>query len=122
MVEIYWADAHCGNSGWLTLDEYEDDGEVIVRTCGYLIPVGDPGSKDKHVTLWQSICDGDGIHPFHIPVDMVRQMKLLHSPHDGKGLTNVFGCDTFDGGGQHENTNNQTQTWKSRMVNPQVEG
>lgn len=109
MVEISWADAHCGDSGWLTLDEYEDDGEVIVKSCGYLIPVGDPGSKDKHVTLWQSLCEGDGIHPFHIPVDMVRAMKILHHPHDGKSLTRVFGCDTLIGGGQsNERTNKQT--------------
>lgn len=77
MVHVTWADTHLSDGGWLDLSEYEDDGECIVNSLGYLIPVGDAGSKDKHVTLWQTLCDGEGIHAIHIPVGMVRQIKIL---------------------------------------------
>ncbi len=76
-VLVEWADAHTSEAGWLELDGYEDDGEVIVTTVGFLVPVGDPGSKDGHVSLWQTLCQGEGIHGFHIPVQMVRQIKVL---------------------------------------------
>ena len=77
VVWVEWADAHTSEAGWLELDEYEDDGEVLVSTVGFLIPVGDAGSKDGHVSLWQTLCQGEGIHGFHIPVQMVRQIKVL---------------------------------------------
>jgi hypothetical protein len=76
-VLIHWADAHCGLPGWLELDDYEDDGEIIVTTVGFLVEEGQPGSKEKHITVWQTIADGDGIHPFHIPFKMVRQLIYL---------------------------------------------
>jgi len=77
MVHVKWADTHLSDGGWLDLSEYEDDGECIVNSLGYLIPVGDAGSKNKHVTLWQTLCDGEGIHAIHIPVGMVREIKIL---------------------------------------------
>ena len=77
IVYVTWADAHCSESGWVDLDDYNDDGEIIVHTTGFLIPLGDAGSKDKHVSLWQSLSGGEGIHGFHIPVQMVRNMKTL---------------------------------------------
>ena len=76
-VLVKWADAHTSEPGWLELDGSSDDGEVIVTTVGFLIPVGDPGSKKGHVSLWQTVCDGEGIHGFHIPVQMVREVKVL---------------------------------------------
>ena len=77
IVLIRWADAHMGDAGWLDLDEYEDDGESIVETVGFLIPVGEAGSKKDHVTLWQTISDDQGIHAMHIPIGMVREVKVL---------------------------------------------
>ena len=77
IVYITWADAHCSEGGWLDLDAYEDEGEVLVSTIGFLIPLGDAGSKDRHISLWQSLSGGEGIHGFHIPVQMVRDMKVL---------------------------------------------
>lgn len=74
---ITWADAHAGEGGWQVLDDYEDDGECIVTSVGYLIPSDDPGAKADHVTLWQTITDGEGIHPFHIPAGMVRSVKVV---------------------------------------------
>jgi len=82
MVHITWADAHTSEPGWLALDELEDDGECIVHTIGFMIPVGDPGAKDKHVTLAQTLCDGEGIHLFYIPSDMVRTLTLLQNPFE----------------------------------------
>lgn len=77
MVCVLWADAHCGEGGWLELDEYEDDGEYIISTVGYLVPADSPGGKKNHVTIWQTLTGGEGIHPFHIPADMVRTIKIL---------------------------------------------
>jgi hypothetical protein len=77
IVWVQWADAHMSESGWLDLTDYSDDGETIVDSVGFLIPVGEPGSKDQHVTLWQSLCKGEGIHAMHIPVQMVRSIKVL---------------------------------------------
>lgn len=74
---VRWADAHGGEGGWQDLDEYEDDGECLVTSVGFLVPADDPGAKKDHVTLWQTVTDGEGIHPFHIPVGMVRSLKLV---------------------------------------------
>jgi hypothetical protein len=76
LVVIYWADAHAGDGGWLPLEEYEDDGECVVPSVGFLTPPEEGGKKD-HVTLWQTVHDGEGIHPFHIPIGMVRKIQLL---------------------------------------------
>jgi hypothetical protein len=80
IVLVEWADAHTGDPGWLTLDEFVDDGEAIVYTVGFLVPVGDPGSKKDHVTVWQTLSDGDGIAPMHIPSLMVRRLSIVGKP------------------------------------------
>ena len=80
IVLVQWADTHMSDSGWLDLDKYEDDGEMLVDTVGFLIPVGEPGSKAQHVTVWQTLCKGEGIHAIHIPVGMVRDTKVLDTP------------------------------------------
>jgi hypothetical protein len=77
MALIYWADACGGDPGWLTLEDVEDDGEVLVQSTGFLVPTEDPGAKQNHVTLLQSFHDGDGINLFHIPIGMVRKIILL---------------------------------------------
>jgi hypothetical protein len=77
VVWIKWADAHTSDGGWLDLDAYEDDGEVIVDTVGFLVPIDAAGSKHGHVTVWQTRCDNEGIHAMHIPVGMVRSMIVL---------------------------------------------
>jgi len=77
IILVTWADTHMSQGGWLDLSEYEDDGECIVSSVGFHIPVGEPGSKDKHVTLWQSFSKEEAIHAVHIPVGMVRDLKIL---------------------------------------------
>lgn len=76
-VVVRWADTHMSEGGWLDLDEYDDTGECIVETAGFLVPIGEPGSKQGHVSVWQSLCDGEGIHGTHIPVAMVRDIQII---------------------------------------------
>jgi len=78
LVLIKWADAHDGGiHGWTDLDTYEDDGECIITTVGLMIPADEPGGKKDHVSVWQTIAGRDAIHPFHIPVGMVRTMTVI---------------------------------------------
>lgn len=77
IVIVKWADAHCGDAGWQELDSYDDDGECIVTTVGYLVPADEPGGKKDHITIWQTITEGEGIHPFHIPVAMSRSVTIV---------------------------------------------
>lgn len=76
---IKWADAHAGDPGWIAFDDYEDDGEYIITTVGFLVPADAPGGKLDHVSVWQTVTDGEGIHPFHIPVAMVKKIILLNA-------------------------------------------
>ena len=78
VVLVKWADAHDGGvHGWTSLDDYVDDGECIINTVGFLIPSDQPGGKKDHVSIWQTIAGDDAIHPFHIPVGMVRNLTVL---------------------------------------------
>lgn len=79
IVLVEWADAHTGDPGWLTISDFHDDGEALVYTVGFLIPEGDPGSKKDHVTVWQTLSEGDGIAPMHIPNAMVRRLSTVSS-------------------------------------------
>lgn len=79
IVQVLWADAHAGEAGWCDFDDFVDDGEVLVYSVGYLIPLGEKGSKAEHVTLWQSVGGFDGFNSFHIPVGMVRKVTILGS-------------------------------------------
>lgn len=74
IVLVTWADAHGSQGGWVELDDYKDEGETIISTAGFLINEGEPGGKAGHVSIWQSLQGGEGIHGFHIPVAMVRSM------------------------------------------------
>lgn len=91
VVLVLWADAHTSAGGWIDLDEYKDDGEIVVSTVGFLVPTGAPGGKVGHVTVWQSLQGGEGIHGFHIPVAMVRSIRVLYDV--GMSDTLIYGCD-----------------------------
>lgn len=82
IVIVKWADAHAGEGGWLPLETYEDDGECIVTTVGLMVPADDAGGKKDHVTVWQTITEGEGIHPFHIPAAMVRSVTVVTQPQE----------------------------------------
>lgn len=77
IIKVEWVDAHAGDPGWLTLEEYDTGGEEIVTTVGFWIKDTEPGGKADHLTVWQTLSSGDGIAPFHIPEVMVRQVTKL---------------------------------------------
>lgn len=77
IVHVTWADAHAGDGGWQELDDYVDDGEVLVHTVGFFVGFEHPSYKKDHVTVWQTLSGRDGIHPFHIPSAMVRNIVTL---------------------------------------------
>lgn len=78
MVHVVWADAHAGEGGWIDLGEYDDDGECLVETVGFLVPSTDPGGKKNHITVWQTYAGGEAINPFHIPAGMVRKLQVIN--------------------------------------------
>lgn len=74
---VRWADAHAGVEHWTALEELDDDGEYIVESVGWLLPV-DEGGKADHVTLVQSLTADDHVdHVLHIPVSMVRTIASV---------------------------------------------
>jgi hypothetical protein len=76
IVEITWADTHSGGTGWTPISEIDQD-EYIIKSCGYLLAVGD-GGKENHVTLYQSRTEDDDLdHVLHIPVAMIRKIKSV---------------------------------------------
>lgn len=79
LVLVEWADAHVADTGgWTTLTEFEDDGEALCWTVGWLVPLGEAGSKANHVTVWQTLDgQGDGFGAFCIPVGMVRSIRVV---------------------------------------------
>lgn len=79
IVLVVWADAHTGEHGWMSNELGEDDQEeVLVQSVGFLVPAN-RGGKRRHITLWQSLCEDEGIALFHIPADMVRSLKVLRA-------------------------------------------
>lgn len=76
IVEITWADTHSGGTGWTPISEI-DQNEYIIKSCGYLLAVGD-GGKENHVTIYQSRTEDDDLdHILHIPVAMIRKIKSV---------------------------------------------
>ena len=83
IVEITWADTHSGGIGWTPISEIDQD-EYIIKSCGYLLAVGD-GGKENHITLYQSRTEDDDLdHILHIPVAMIRNIKAIDIPHIAK--------------------------------------
>jgi len=78
IVVVEWADAHAGADTWLPISALDKHGEVVIASCGFLLPV-DEGGRDKHVTLVQSFDDDHVDHVLHIPVGMVRKIKTVGS-------------------------------------------
>jgi hypothetical protein len=75
IVLVTWADTHSGGIGWTPITDIDQD-EYIIKTCGFLLATCD-GGKANHVTIYQSETeDGDLDHILHIPVAMVRGIKV----------------------------------------------
>lgn len=83
IVEITWADTHSGGTGWTPISDI-DQAEYIIKSCGYLLSIGD-GGKENHVTIYQSRTEDDDLdHILHIPVAMIRNIKAIDIPHIAK--------------------------------------
>jgi hypothetical protein len=78
IVFIEWADAHQATDGWTAIEDLEDDGERIIHTVGFLLPV-DEGGKEDHVTIVQSFDVEQEMvdNVLHVPSSMVRKMKVV---------------------------------------------
>ena len=75
-VEVVWEDSQSSDDGWLmkdeALQEWEDDGPLIIRTVGLLRKK----TKDKLVIVQ---CDSEGqvLHGIKIPRRCVVSMRKL---------------------------------------------
>ncbi len=75
IVLVEWADAHQATDSWTSIEDLDDDGERMIHTVGFLLPV-DEGGKDAHVTIAQSLDLAQEMvdNVLHIPVAMIRKM------------------------------------------------
>jgi hypothetical protein len=78
-VYVEWADAHADEGGsWVELRGVKNLGEYLVASAGLLLPVG-LGGQSGHVSIAQSwgLRDDVGDHIIHIPVGMIRTLRVL---------------------------------------------
>lgn len=84
IVVVVWADAHQATDSWTHVSELEDDGERIIETIGFLLPV-DEGGKENHVTVIQSFDVAQDMvdNVLHIPVGMVKSIRAVSADSFG---------------------------------------
>ena len=75
VVLVTWHDAHSGAESWINIKDLDAD-PAEVQSVGFLLATSD-GGKPDHVTLYQSRNEDSVDHVLHIPVRMVRTMKVL---------------------------------------------
>ncbi len=74
---VVWADAHAGDRQWWEPEELPEEGEYLVQSVGFLLPLG-AGGKAQHITLAQSLTsEGMVDHIIYIPSGMVRRICVL---------------------------------------------
>lgn len=78
IVIVEWADAHQATDSWTAIEDLDDEGERVIHTVGFLLPV-DEGGKDQHVTIFQSLDEEQEMvdNVLHIPVGMVKSMRAV---------------------------------------------
>ena len=74
-VIVTWHDAHSGAESWINIKDLDTE-PAEVQSVGFLLATSD-GGKPDHVTLYQSRNEDSLDHVLHIPVGMVRTMKVL---------------------------------------------
>ena len=74
-VLVTWHDAHSGAESWINIKDLDTE-PAEVQAVGFLLATSD-GGKPDHVTLYQSRNEDSLDHVLHIPVGMVRTMKVL---------------------------------------------
>jgi hypothetical protein len=75
VVLVTWHDAHSGAESWINIKDLDTE-PAEVQSVGFLLATRD-GGKPDHVTLYQSRNEDSVDHVLHIPVRMVRTMKVL---------------------------------------------
>ena len=75
VVLVTWHDAHSGAESWINIKDLDTE-PAEVQSVGFLLSTSD-GAKPDHVTLYQSRNEDSLDHVLHIPVGMVRTMKVL---------------------------------------------
>ena len=75
VVLVTWHDAHSGAESWINIKDLDTE-PAEVQSVGFLLATSD-GGKPDHVTLYQSRNEDSIDHVLHIPVGMVRTMKVL---------------------------------------------
>jgi hypothetical protein len=74
-VLVTWHDAHSGAESWINIKDLDTE-PAEVQSVGFLLATSD-GGKPDHVTLYQSRNEDSVDHVLHIPVGMVKTIKVL---------------------------------------------
>ncbi len=74
-VLVIWHDAHSGSESWIPITSLDTE-PAVVQSVGFLLSTSD-GAKPDHVTLYQSRNEDSLDHVLHIPVGMVKTIKVL---------------------------------------------
>lgn len=74
-VLVTWHDAHSGAESWINIKDLDTD-PAEVQSVGFLLATSD-GGKPDHITLYQSRNEDSVDHVLHIPVGMVKSVKVL---------------------------------------------
>lgn len=74
-VLVTWHDAHSGAESWINIKDLDTE-PAEVQSVGFLLVTTD-GGKPDHVTLYQSRNEESVDHVLHIPVGMVKNIKVL---------------------------------------------
>jgi len=75
VVLVTWHDAHSGAESWINIKDLDTD-PAEVQSVGFLLATTD-GGKPDHITLYQSRNEDSVDHVLHIPVGMVKHIKVL---------------------------------------------
>ena len=75
VVLVTWHDAHSGAESWINIKDLDIE-PAEVQSVGFLLATSD-GGKPEHVTLYQSRNEDSVDHVLHIPVGMVKHIKVL---------------------------------------------
>ena len=75
VVLVTWHDAHSGAESWINIKDLDIE-PAEVQSVGFLLAASD-GGKPDHVTLYQSRNEDSVDHVLHIPVGMVKHIKVL---------------------------------------------
>jgi len=74
-VLVIWHDAHSGSESWINIKDLDNE-PAEVKSVGFMLAPAD-GGKPDHITLYQSRNEDSLDHVLHIPVGMVKSVKLL---------------------------------------------